>query len=70
MQLEDELGIAKSLENFEKIWTFPLMNYQKKKLFLWKNVTPYMNRRSLIPLGSLYFLTQNFKNNLDTLDYP
>ena len=33
MQLEDELGIAKSLENFEKIWTFPLMNYQKKSYF-------------------------------------
>ena len=50
--------VSGKLSHFEKMWIFPLIYYQK--LFLRNNVTPYMNRRCVIPLGSLYFLTQNF----------
>ena len=55
MQLEDKLGIAKSLENFEKIWTFPLMNYQKKVISLeecyplYEQTIPNSLRKSLFP---------------------
>ena len=77
MQLKNKPGITtKSLENlvilrrFGHFFDISFGHLPEKKLFLRKNVTPYMNRRSLTPLGSLYFLTQYFKNSLKTLDHP